>query len=117
MATIIQKIFLSKKKIVEQEQKKEVKELLQYGKISHYTYTTKNGCIISRFSAVLNKRNINADHIFDKSHPTENQVSYKLLVSEKKHPVWATNSHIDKFAEKVYLKMLDMHNKAKKHAR
>lgn len=118
MATILQKMFLPKRKLKTLEEAQKIMNLISGAPVYRKVYTQKNGTVvINHLYAVAGVYNVHADYIYDWSRAYDERVSYRLLVSEQKRTHIATNSHVDKLAKRVYINMRQIHDKAKKRVK
>lgn len=118
MATILQKMFLPKRKLKTLEETQKIMNLISDAPVYRKVYVQKNGTVvINHLYAVAGVYNVHADYIYDWSREYDERVSYRLLVSEQKRTHIATNSHVDELAQRVYFNMQQIHNKAKQRAR
>lgn len=118
MATILQKMFLPKRKLKTLEETQKIMNLISDAPVYRKIYTQKNGTVvINHLYAVAGVYNVHADYIYDWSRAYNDRISYRLLVSEQKRTHIATNSHVDKLAELVYFNMRQIHDKAKKRVK
>ena len=117
MATIFQRIFLSKSKLNEINKQQEIMKLVSSEAVTHHAYFTKSGAFVRRFSIKTPTHQIYTERSYEKSRPVEHEVQYSLVVRSDKHIVYATHSEIDKFTQQVYNKMYKIWDKKKQNAK
>ena len=106
MANIFQRMFLSTNKIKEIDKKQKILKLLPKISIESHSTTAARDTVTGTFVASSAGRNIYATRTYDKSRPEEMRVTYALYYHiDGLGTQYATNSNIDKFAQKVYMKM------------
>lgn len=119
MATIFQKMFLSKQKIAQINQEQEILRLISTNPISHRAYITKTNGVVRRMSVIAYGYNIYAERSFERNRPMDAQVKYSLVfaTTEPTRIKFATNSDIDKIAQTVFTKMRKKWEKTKQNVR
>ena len=119
MANIFQKIFLPKKKLAEINQVQEILRQISKNPTIHRAYTTKTGSVVRRFTTVGCGYNIHAERTVDPTRPTDKQIVYSLsyVLSAPIRVKYATNSDVDKVAEKIYTKMYKIWESKNQNAR
>lgn len=117
MANIFQKMFLSKGKIADINQKNDMLQLIRSNPIAHHSYMTQNGYIVRRFSIKTPDYTIYAERECDTSRSEDKQVSFSFRFGTQKKVTFATNSAVDMFAKKAYMKMYKIWEKNYQHAK
>lgn len=107
MANIIQKIFLSKKKLAKIDQEQEILNLVSAERIYHRSYITESGCVIRNFTVATKECNIKAERCFNPANPEEKQIRFSVVyaIAKPMRVKYATNNEVDKFAQTLYVKM------------
>lgn len=117
MANIFQKIFLSKNKIIEIDQRQEILQLIKSNPISHHAYMARNGGIVRRFSIKTPECHMYVERTYEHWRPTDHEVQYSLRIDTPKQVAYATHSEVDKFTQEVYMKMYKIWEKKKQHVK
>ncbi len=117
MATIFQKIFLSKKQQELADRKQEIMQIVSSAPIMHTSHITKTGGVVRCFSVISGDNVVRVEREYEQSRPFEQQVQYRLQMLSPKNVVFATHSSIDKLAEHVYTKMRKAWEKNNSHVK
>lgn len=117
MATIIQKIFLSQKKLAEIDRKNEIMNLINGGLLMHNAYVTRTGSVVRRFTVKNNDFCIYSERHFDRLRTKEDQIQYTLRVNKEKHVIYASHGSIDPLAQTIYTKINKFWESNKENAR
>lgn len=117
MANVFQKIFLSRKKIIEIDRHNEIMQLITSNPIAHHSYMTKSGMVVRRFSIKTDNCHLYTERFCDLRAPKDQQVQYTLRIDVPKNINFATHSAIDKFTERAYMKMYKLWNKNRQHVK
>ena len=120
MANLFQKIFLSDKKLLLINQQQEILQLISDANIvEHKVHFPSNGNVVRSFNIVNPGWNINATRIYEHHKPEGQQIKFLVSYNLKNPKLvkYATNSDIDKFAEKAYTKMHKIWEQSRQHVK